>query len=721
MAELITQELFGSSNDFPNENRIGSVQKDKRLKPFFHGLSKTGNGGGIPDAVYLFENKTLMVVEIKPDNMSSAVSDVKHYYRGLRKNGYNDDIVSIAFTGNGHFRVFENENEIFPESLTIVEFNFKLKNKLFGDKLIYKYNINHTKEQMDKQFYKIHNYIRDNCHLSSREKIILIIGILVALKEPYFNKEWFKYYDNSLLNQFLFDSIKKINSGRLSLNDTDERIKNFLFIKTHESFKESNKLHEIIKLVVDIQNLNYTGDLVNLFYSEFVKYSDSDGQVLGIVLTPEYIVELMVYMIDINKDDIVLDLCTGTGSFLLESLKHNPKKIMGCEMQNDLFLMAETNFILRDVYNYELIKGNCFNHTFVASKSIINPPFGQKKVGEKELDFVIKQIESTKNGLCVAVFPQSCISNNKQNLKLKQKIMELSTIKTVIKLNNKVFYPNASVGCSIMLLDTTKPHDSEKDSVLFIDFTNDEYENMIHNGRLKTANFDKHFDLVKNILKYKTKTEISFNCFIKSNDEWSFDAFVKINFSITKNELKEQLKTYNKLFEKEEKKEIVHFKSTEMFKICDIFDIETVKKSMQTNYAKKNNGSVPYISASKLNNGITFYTKNNSNFSLIEPECLTLVNAGDGGCGYTFYQRVPFYASSSIYILRFKEKYFQYKNNICVNMFMCSIISKLHEKYGFNRGLKMNKLIGDEGEEIELPVNEFGEINFELIQTLYDE
>jgi hypothetical protein len=106
---------------------------------------------------------------------------------------------------------------------------------------------------------------------------------------------------------------------------------------------------------------------------------------------------------------------------------------------------------------------------------------------------------------------------------------------------------------------------------------------------------------------------------------------------------------------------------------------------------------------------------------LIEPECLTLVNAGDGGCGYTFYQRVPFYASSSIYILRFKEKYFQYKNNICVNMFMCSIISKLHEKYGFNRGLKMNKLIGDEGEEIELPVNEFGEINFELIQTLYDE
>jgi ubiquinone/menaquinone biosynthesis C-methylase UbiE len=34
----------------------------------------------------------------------------------------------------------------------------------------------------------------------------------------------------------------------------------------------------------------------------------------------------MVELLNINREDTVLDLCTGTGSFLLEANKFNPKK-----------------------------------------------------------------------------------------------------------------------------------------------------------------------------------------------------------------------------------------------------------------------------------------------------------------------------------------------------------------------------------------------------------
>ncbi len=724
MAELIAQENFSKIHDFPVECRIESVQTDPRVKNFFKNASKTGFGVGIPDAVYLI-GETLVIIEIKAFDMKKAVLDAKHYYSCIRLNGFIKDIITVSFIKSGKFKIFENDNEIFPDTLKAKDLNLKLNKPLIKFKTTQN-DKEYSKKEMDKNFFTIHNFIRDNCHITSREKIILVLGILTGLKDNKFKKEWNKYYDNSLLDQFLFDSIKKVYSDKLNKNDTDERLKNFLFIKSHESFKNSNNLHKIIELVVEIQQLNYTGDLINLFYCEFVKYTDVDGQALGIVLTPDYITELMCFLLEINENDTVLDICTGTSSFLLSSLKYNPKKLIGCEMQNDLFLMAESNFILRNVNNYELHKGNCFNFDFKATKSISNPPFGQKKIGEKELDFFLKQINCTKNGLSVCVFPQSCISNNKQNLKLKQKIMSKATVKTVITLNNQVFYPNASVGCSIILVDTSKPHEPENDKVLLVNFNNDGYEIQKHTGKV-LVDSSKLENIKKILCEFRCGNETEISCFglLTEDSEWSYFAFCKnrtteidlINLQLRQLELQFEM---NKLHILNREKRFIKLEKTKMFKICDIFDIETVKKSMTTIRAKKNPGNVPYISASKLNNGITCYTKHDQNFTLNRSNCLTIVNAGDGGCGYTFFQNRDFFASSSIYILRFKDAYKNYVENIKVNLFFCQIISKLHSKYGFNRGLKINKLIGENAEEIELPVDKLGCVDFELINDLYD-
>ena len=67
--------------------------------------------------------------------------------------------------------------------------------------------------------------------------------------------------------------------------------------------KLKNKLHERIKQV--------DFDILGNFYGEFVKYGGSDGNSLGIVLTPRHITNLMCDLIDVHKQDVVLDPACG--------------------------------------------------------------------------------------------------------------------------------------------------------------------------------------------------------------------------------------------------------------------------------------------------------------------------------------------------------------------------------------------------------------------------
>ena len=77
----------------------------------------------------------------------------------------------------------------------------------------------------------------------------------------------------------------------------------------------------LFELVTKIKNTvsNYGVDVLNKFYSEFCKYDKNNDSSLGVVLTPEDIVSLMISELQITKDHSVLDFCTGTGSFLLEA------------------------------------------------------------------------------------------------------------------------------------------------------------------------------------------------------------------------------------------------------------------------------------------------------------------------------------------------------------------------------------------------------------------
>ena len=701
---------------YPSENIFYSPSENNELKEIFKSGSKTGDKYGIPDRIYYNKNsKTICVFECKIRNIKKAKDDLKHYYSFMNKENLNH-IYCIAFVGTtlneNLFHVTYNQNDIFPISL-------KFEDLLPCDDGLLKNNKNNnlnsnykTMEDIKKIISWIHNCIRDNCNLSDSDKPILIIGILLAFTDDEFKNIFKNTNKHKNLSDIILSSLKKsINLYEQNITDNDliDIIKEFNFIKIHESFKDNDILYTIVsKVYNEIIIKEFDCDIINIFYSEFVKYGNLDSKSLGIVLTPDYIVDLMVYLAKIKKDDIVLDLCTGTGSFLIESLKYNPLQIIGCEYQNKLFNLLKCNMILRNIKNCKLIKGDCFKNNFQATKSIINPPFGMKQDNKKELNFIIKQINSVK-GIAVSIFPISCINNTKF-ISLKKEIMKKCKIETIINLNKEVFYGSASIQCCIMVVDTTKIHDIKNDKVLFINYENDGMEVVKHNGRQEKQDFNKILDNIKTVYDTRKNTNVSILTLLTPENDWNFHKFY-INKQITLTNIDLKIKeldlnyTKNKLSILNEEKYIIKAQKTKFFRLDEIFNIESVKRITQ-HYAKSNSGIYPYISASDKDNGITSFINKFTHKSGV----LTLANSGSV-CS-CFYQPKDFCGTDSIYILKFKNE--EYINNEKISIYFASIIeSQLKSKYSFGRALRKNKI--DDGEGIILPSTNNDKIDFNYI------
>ena len=74
------------------------------------------------------------------------------------------------------------------------------------------------------------------------------------------------------------------------------------------------------------------------------------------------------------KNSSVLDLFSGTGSFGVECLSREAKKVVFLENYPQALKILEKNIkSLKNIHNYEIIKDNCFN--FFKSKKINNLKF----------------------------------------------------------------------------------------------------------------------------------------------------------------------------------------------------------------------------------------------------------------------------------------------------------------------------------------------------------
>ncbi|MBA6222614.1 restriction endonuclease subunit S [Colwellia sp. MB02u-18] len=146
--------------------------------------------------------------------------------------------------------------------------------------------------------------------------------------------------------------------------------------------------------------------------------------------------------------------------------------------------------------------------------------------------------------------------------------------------------------------------------------------------------------------------------------------------------------------------EYAHWKP---FKYKELFDIGRGRGPRKKDLT--GDGSVPFISASEQNNGLTGWTTNEPMHSA---GVISVVRNGNSVAS-AFYQEIDFCSTEDVHIFEPKFKINQY-----IALFLCTLIKK--EKYRFNYGRKWSISRMRES-EIRLPITNNGEPDYAFMEN----
>ena len=605
----------------------------------------------IPDGWDIIDN-ILIIIENKRliKDKNKGRDQLFNYYDNILddiKTKYNVYLILGLGSNKKSFRYIIYDSNKNETKLTLQDLLLKIKPKhLFNEKEIRNLN----------------QYLYDNSiTLSKSQKTLFIASVLICLK---IDENILSDYDESSNSYLIADKmITVINdyfSDSLFTN-------NFNFIK--KSIHNKHLYHIFNTIKVDIKQ--YGKDILNQFYSEFCIWDKNNDGKLGIVLTPDDIVDLMVnesfkcyYECNKELDNVnpkLIDFCTGTGSFLIKGSKFT-KALYGCECGDERYSLAKCNFILHDL-NYDNLKYNsCFNEPYNSNSfdiSIINPPFSNKCNDSlnpnntvnwnnytKEQRFIMYQLELLKNGgIGCCIVPRSNFNNNnKKTNDFKYHFMKQAKILKYYKCNDKVFMPNASVECVIIIYQKINRLENPLDAnVVFVDYSNDGFK-ITNNTRIKNTE-------PKLITSNKTLSWNNDFNYVQDNNE-SIDII-----KLIKRDQMDKI-YYDGIKQLEELNDTKEFDNNLMkVKLSDF--LEPIK--LKT-FKVSEDGIYPLYGATKLNketgkcNGYSIDTFNNED-SIIKLNGLCLIGkTGNGGAGYLNVYKGKFGITSTVLPCKIKTK-----------------------------------------------------------------
>ncbi len=558
-----------------------------------------------------------------------------------------EDIYCIIGTGNNEtfeYVIYKySAEELTATGLTLEELHCEV---LDDDNDEYLKNINP---------HSINEYIYQNINIPKTDRTLFISFILIVLKIDYQFLEHYKDVPVEIIIDKMFSAID--NQYKDSIFT-----KNFGFIRNKIYRDHIPQIMKMLSIYMS-NNKNANLDILNQFYTEFTVYDKNGEGSLGIVLTPDDIVELMVKELDIKPADSVLDTCTGTGTFLMKSSQYT-EHLVGCENNSERYALAKCNFILHDMDYKHLFYDSCFNVEFpVCDKLIINPPFACNcgddnssrndtnwKSFTNEQKFVLYSIQFIRDGgMGTVIIPGINFGNGKQYTCFRKELLRHITPIKTYKCNSQVFYPNATVQCSILVFRKTV---NTSITLQLIDYTNDGYKTdkltRVERTDPVTTTIEKQVDENSNW----NYVPIVHDYCPSEKDILIYNARYDCHYSIVQAEYDtEHISPIHYIIDFN-----LNFKP---FVFGDVFEIVKVKTIQ---LGKTTIGRYPLISSSMIDNGCAKFIDEYN----IDGEYLTISYAREPNTGYTSYHNYKFSITSCVGLFRCKmEQYTCSMLHIC--------------------------------------------------------
>ena len=623
------------------------------------------------------------------------------------------------------------------------------------------------KEERDLQEVKkiaadLHEDMRNYGSLEGDRKATTVAAILLALKERHFRidqldgstitgqTDGWKVFNaaSSYLDQaYLGDDTN--NEKRGAVKDQLAHIRGDVTLNQKRSDIGMTPLRKFAQAlqadVLDHLHATSSFDILGNFFGEFVRYGGSDGNALGIVLTPHHITTLMADLIDVNADDYVIDPCAGTASFLIAAMRRmvgqakgdqdkideiRSSRLHGIELQGKLYTIGVANMILRGDGKAHFYRDDMFHvsvpdirTTLVEqpdgktaivetgfTKCLMNPPYSQAKNKDtrhlSEMSFVQRALDMMNiGGRLAAIVPESAMTNKSGNQITKAAILKSHTLDSVITLNPQTFY-GVGTHTVIALFTAGKPHPGSR-KVKFIDFRDDGRKVLQNVGLVGDGTENSKKDILLEICEgdLDPDSRLLVKSTVAADDEWLHSFFYSNDDTPTDDELRNTVADYlvfefSMIMRRQarllprrdghshpgrtvEDPSTVQTATWDSFRLLDHF---TAKRGRQTNMAALPPGETPLISAKNSNNGLkAFVTAPKARITA--GHAITLNNDGDGGVGLAYYQPFAFTLDSHVTALRPTRELSRE-----ALLFVCCAISKQRPLFSHGRSISEKRL-----------------------------
>lgn len=762
---LVRDKLRTLNYNEPNNGITVEEQKSEiaKVKVLLSKASKNAKGNtGYPEFIVSNQKDTsfLLVFECKPEvkkhespardkPVEYAVDGVLHYAKHLSKH-YTVVAVAVSGTTASSMKV---SNFLFPagsiEAKELVnESGVSITNIIPYDDY---YRLASFDPDVAKKRHadllafskELHELIWTKAKISEEDKPLLVSGTLIALMNATFMKTVSELPAEEVQEAWLGAIKKELGKAEIPQAKKDTMLQPYSTIAVHPNLgKPDSKtakeypdgvFKEIISRICDnvwpYINIYHDFDVVGQFYGEFLKYTAGDKKALGIVLTPRHVAELFSLIANVDTTSKVLDICAGTGGFLISAMQHMLKKaiteeeridikknrLIGIENNPKMFALAASNMILRGDGKANLHQASCFDEAVIASVKMmkpnvgmLNPPYAQSKSDAElhELYFVKQMLDCLESGsMGLTIVPMSCaISPNP----VREELMKHHTLDAVMSMPQELFYPVGVVTC-IMVWIAGKPHAQSNRKTWFGYWRDDGFMKTKHLGRIDLNERwntirDRWVDMYRNREVHAGESVMQL---VSAADEWCAEGYIETNYdTISSLSLAQSIKNYiafhlqapAKVTASDLKPNEAGWKS---FRLSDLFNL---KKGKRLTKAEQTKGDTPYIGAIDSNNGVSGYIGQ----SPIH-EGGTISVSYNGSVAEAFYQPVPYWATDDVNVLYPKG----FKLTPAIALFICTIIRM--EKYRFNYGRKWH-LERMRESIIKLPVTQAGKPDWEFME-----
>lgn len=452
----------------------------------FKQLDFTGEGTALkPDGWYLPYDRGLpaIVLEVKARNMvpidAVALKTQVERYCEVVRTRY-DTVLGIVYDGE-HVRAylnglpFEVPNDLQPAQYyvnrlmeqpinkdRIYELTMRINNSLHGDFGI-------------KNLY--HRMIFTACALVARRHDAMLMrgmgyndfhnGILSALHKAI----RLDRNQNSKL-QLLADVYAEIKMN-VSTDEDDPRAMQRL----------TNLVGDFIDWVTEISGLINSSawngeDVMAIFFNEFNRYKKKSES--GQVFTPDHVTGFMYRLLEVNKDDRVLDACAGSGSFLVKAMSNmireaggvgtrkakqiKGEQLYGIEFDREVYALACANMLIHKNGKTNLAHMDARTETASdwmkatgATKVLMNPPYENKFGCMKIVENVLHSVD--RGTLCGFILPDKKLEKTPKTQMTR--ILRHHRLLKVVKLPENLFF-GIGVTTSIFLFQAGVPQDGRE-------------------------------------------------------------------------------------------------------------------------------------------------------------------------------------------------------------------------------------------------------------------